>query len=135
MLLPLIVAFCISPVDEPVLPEAAAPPPMILERLGEHRRPVATDSAQARQWFDQGLALMYGFNFDGAIASFLQATSIDPQFAMAYINRGNVRKAKGDLDGAIEDYEKALEVAPENWRHRGTVEGNLEKARKALGNE
>ena len=84
MFLPLILVLFISPVDGPVLPEVGTPPPMILERLGEHRRPVATDSAQARQWFDQGLALMYGFNFDGAIASFLQATSIDPDFAMAW---------------------------------------------------
>ena len=43
---------------------------MTLERLGEHRRPIATDSEEAQAWFDQGLALMYGFNFDGAIASF-----------------------------------------------------------------
>ncbi len=84
MFLPLIVACCICAADEPVLPEPTATPPMILERLGEHRRPVATDSAQARQWFDQGLALMYGFNFDGAISSFLQATKIDPGFAMAW---------------------------------------------------
>ena len=56
MFLPLILALSISPVDEPVLPEVGAPPPMILERLGEHRRPVATDSVQARQWFDQGRA-------------------------------------------------------------------------------
>ncbi|MGE4618581.1 MAG: hypothetical protein AAEJ04_02090 [Planctomycetota bacterium] len=70
--------------DEPALPEVATVPPMILERLGEHRRPVATNSEEARQWFDQGLALMFGFNFDGAVSSFLQATSIDPDFAMAW---------------------------------------------------
>lgn len=69
----------------PVLPEPASPtPPMILERLGEHRRTVVTDSAQARQWFDQGLALMYGYNFDGAISSFREATLLDPGFAMAW---------------------------------------------------
>ena len=58
-------------------------PPMILERLGDHRRPVATDS-EARRRFDQGLALMNGYNFDGAIASFLEATRHDPEFAMAW---------------------------------------------------
>ena len=59
-------------------------PPMILERLGAHRRPVTTDSEQARRWFDQGLALMNGYNFDGAIASFMEATRHDPDFAMAW---------------------------------------------------
>jgi tetratricopeptide (TPR) repeat protein len=69
----------------PALPGPANPtPPMILERLGEHRRVVATDSEEARQWFDQGMALMCGYNFDGAIASFSEATKIDPDFAMAW---------------------------------------------------
>ena len=57
---------------------------MILERLGDHRRPIATDSEEARDWFDQGLALMNGYNFDGAIASFQQATKHDPECAMAW---------------------------------------------------
>ena len=68
----------------PQLPVVGPPPPMMLERLGEHRRPIATDSEEAQVWFDQGLALMYGFNFDGAIASFRQATVHDPECAMAW---------------------------------------------------
>ena len=80
----MIFAVCLFTADEPALPEVATVPPMILERLGEHRRPVATNSEEARQWFDQGLALMFGFNFDGAVSSFLQATSLDPDFAMAW---------------------------------------------------
>ena len=69
----------------PALPDEAMPaPPMILDRLGDHRRPVMTESEEARRWFDQGLALMNGYNFDGAIASFLEATRHDPDFAMAW---------------------------------------------------
>ena len=69
----------------PSLPDdSMLAPPMILERLGDHRRPVATDSEEARRWFDQGLALMNGYNFDGAIASFMEATRHDPGFAMAW---------------------------------------------------
>lgn len=59
-------------------------PPMILERLGDYRREAATESVEARRWFDQGMALMLGYNFDGAIASFREATRIDPDFAMAW---------------------------------------------------
>ncbi|MDQ7780468.1 MAG: hypothetical protein RDV41_12300 [Planctomycetota bacterium] len=32
------------------------------------------------------------------------------------------REAKGDIAGAIADYEKALEPAPSSWRHRKTLE-------------
>lgn len=77
------IAFAQDAVD-PELPQVGPPPAMILERLGSHRRPIATDSEEARQWFNQGLALMYGYNFDGAIASFLQATAYDPECAMAW---------------------------------------------------
>lgn len=74
-----------DPVAPPTLPpDTIVAPPMILERLGDHRRPVATDSEEARRWFDQGMALMLGYNFDGAIASFLEATRHDPGFAMAW---------------------------------------------------
>ena len=59
-------------------------PPMILDRLGDFRREVATESEEARRWFNQGMALMLGYNFDGAIASFREATRIDPNFAMAW---------------------------------------------------
>ncbi|MBT5409435.1 MAG: tetratricopeptide repeat protein [Phycisphaerae bacterium] len=69
---------------EPQVPTVGEAPPMILEKLGDHRRTISTDSEEARKWFDQGFALMTGFNFDGAIASFGQATIYDPNCAMAW---------------------------------------------------
>ncbi len=69
---------------EPELPPIGLEPPMIIEKLGDYRRAINTDSEVARKWFDQGLALMFGFNFDGAIASFRQATVHDPNCAMAW---------------------------------------------------
>ncbi len=85
LLAALVLAAPIGSTAPPALPDAGMPaPPMILERLGAHRRPVATDSEEARRWFDQGLALMNGYNFDGAIASFMEATRHDPDFPMAW---------------------------------------------------
>ena len=69
---------------EPELPPIGLEPPMIIEKLGDYRRAINTNSEVARKWFDQGLALMFGFNFDGAIASFRQATVHDPNCAMAW---------------------------------------------------
>ena len=71
---------------EPPVPPSprATPPPMILDTLGEYRRPVTTTSMEARAWFDQGMALLYGFNHEGATLSFLEATRHDPGFAMAW---------------------------------------------------
>ncbi len=80
------IAVCVSwnAIADPALPPLGYAPPIILEQLGNHRRAIATDSEEARMWFDQGLALMIGFNFDGAIASFRQATIHDPNCAMAW---------------------------------------------------
>ncbi|MCH2149236.1 MAG: hypothetical protein MK095_07360 [Phycisphaerales bacterium] len=84
VLVTLALAFQTDAAAAPQLPPSMAAPPMILDRLGDHRRPIATDSEEARDWFDQGLALMNGYNFDGAIASFQQATKHDPECAMAW---------------------------------------------------
>ncbi|MDX2438010.1 MAG: hypothetical protein QNL88_13285 [Acidobacteriota bacterium] len=51
---------------------------------GPHHRPVATASAEAQAYFDQGLAFLYAFNHDEAIRSFRHATEIDPDCAMAW---------------------------------------------------
>ena len=52
--------------------------------LGTHTRKVTTQSPAAQQYFDQGLAFLYGFNHDEAIRSFQAAAASDPDCAMAY---------------------------------------------------
>src|SRR5687768_9212875 len=61
---------------------AAAEAPDLLDGLGDHRRPVTTASPEAQRYFDQGLALIYGFNHDAAIRSFDYALALDPSCAM-----------------------------------------------------
>jgi len=66
-------------------PQAAAPaidPPDLLDGLGAHSRKVTTRSADAQVYFDQGLALIYGFNHDAAIRAFDYALVLDPSCAM-----------------------------------------------------
>ena len=46
--------------------------------------PVTTSSIKAQQYFNQGLALTYGFNHDGAIRSFRAAQVLDPECAMCF---------------------------------------------------
>lgn len=55
---------------------------VLLGDLGEHRRRVTTQSPQAQAFFDQGLALLYGFNHDEAARSFARAVELDPSCAM-----------------------------------------------------
>lgn len=52
--------------------------------LGERRYPVTTASADAQAYFDQGFALLYGFNHWEAIRSFRKAQALDPACALCY---------------------------------------------------
>jgi tetratricopeptide (TPR) repeat protein len=72
--------------------ESAPPPPMdlapvgatMLDGLGNHGMAISTRNPEAQRWFDQGLALTYGFNHDAAARSFLRATELDPDCAMCW---------------------------------------------------
>lgn len=63
--------------------------------LGSHSRPISTRSAEAQQFFDQGLAFLYGFNHDEAIRAFRHAATLDPmcpmpQWGIAVANGPNI---------------------------------------------
>ena len=73
-------------------PNSAAPEPgqsnpagpRLFGNLGHWHRPVTTGSKEAQVWFDQGLALAYGFNHGEAIRSYREAARLDPTCAMAW---------------------------------------------------
>jgi len=59
-------------------------PTELLEGLGNHIHPVATDSALAQKFFDQGLALIFGFNHDEAARLFARASELEPKSPMPH---------------------------------------------------
>jgi tetratricopeptide (TPR) repeat protein len=85
----------------------------LYENLGSHHHPVTTSSAEAQQYFDQGLRLSYAFNHAEAIRSFRQAAALDPDCAMCYwgvafalgpnINAPITEEAAREAFQAIED--------------------------------
>ena len=68
-------------------------------------------------------------DFVRAIADISQAIRLNPNFADAYNNRGNVYYSERLFYYAIEDYEVALRLDPNN----ATIRQNLEGARQAWG--
>lgn len=59
-------------------------PVTMIEGLGDLHHPVSTQNAQAQQFFDQGLRLIYAFNHAEAERSCRHAAELDPRLAMAY---------------------------------------------------
>ena len=52
--------------------------------LGDLHHPISTKNAEAQEFFDQGLRLIYAFNHAEAARSFQRAAELDPKLAIAY---------------------------------------------------
>jgi tetratricopeptide (TPR) repeat protein len=52
--------------------------------LGAYQRPVTTTSATAGEWFNRGLAWVYGFNHEESVRCFERAIDDDPDCVLAY---------------------------------------------------
>ena len=50
--------------------------------FGNHHHPIRTSSPEAQQAFDQGFALVFGFNHEEAVRSFQRAAELDPTAPM-----------------------------------------------------
>jgi tetratricopeptide (TPR) repeat protein len=62
----------------------AEKPATLMTGIGTLHHPVSTKNAQAQQFFDQGLRLIFAFNHDEAARSFKQVAVLDPKLGMAY---------------------------------------------------
>ena len=62
--------------------------------------------------------------YEKAIGHYTEALKLKPDLLGAYYNRGVVHSIKGDIDQAIEDLNKAVELNPEDaniYRNRGCL--------------
>lgn len=100
----------------------------ILPGMGSWHHPITTKNADAQAFFDQGLTLVYAFNFDEAKRSFKRASQLDPSAAMPYwgfalasgpsYNGGTVVPSVYEKAGyeALQQAKKLAAVGPENER-------------------
>jgi tetratricopeptide (TPR) repeat protein len=80
--------------------EAPAEKPVaLLAGLGAWRHPIATKDAEAQKYFDQGLALLYGFNRYESLRSFRKASELDPGAAMAFWGMAMAQGPYINMDG------------------------------------
>ena len=56
----------------------------LLSGMGNHHHPIATASAEAQRYFDQGFNLVFGFNHEEAARSFTRAAELDPKAPMPH---------------------------------------------------
>jgi tetratricopeptide (TPR) repeat protein len=68
---------CKAPVSAP---SAAAMP--LIDGLAKVHFPISSATPEAQRYFDQGLALLYGFEYEKSEKSFARAAALDPDCAM-----------------------------------------------------
>ncbi|HXQ32969.1 MAG TPA: tetratricopeptide repeat protein, partial [Anaerolineales bacterium] len=100
----------------------------------DNATPVKEKELNAQEWFEKGFKL--DDNSDDELHCYTRAILLNPEYAAAYNNRGLVRKAKGDLDGAIKEYNEAIRLDPkvaQAYNNRGSArdaKGDLDEAIK-----
>ena len=121
---------CIVALILALAPAGAQQSPPLYRDLGALTHPIATKSAKAQAYFDQGLRLYYGFNSEESLRAFREAARLDPLSPMPH---WGVAMALGpnvnvSMDTAAERlaYASVLEarrlVANGNARDRAYVE-------------
>jgi len=86
---------------------ASEKPVALYPGLGTWHHPIHTRSAEAQKFFDQGLALLYGFNRYEALRSFRKAAELDPDAAMAYWGMAMAQGPYVNMEGDAEYNMKA----------------------------
>lgn len=80
--------------------------------LREQTRKNTRVDRQASQKFTQAKRIASMGDFDAALAAYDELVAMEPTFAPAYSNRGNIYVALRRLPDAVADYTHALELAP-----------------------
>src|SRR5215469_7703257 len=80
----LVLAAAVLAQTTPQTSPPAAQLPALNAGYGRAHHPTSSKNAQAQQYFDQGMALYYGFNHEEAERCFAAAAQLDPRLAMAH---------------------------------------------------
>ena len=112
-------------------PAGKEKPVVLLAGLGPYSHPIATASAEAQKFFDQGLNLLYGFNRYESLRSFRKAAELDPKAVMPLwgiaMALGPHINMDGDADMNLKDGCEAL-VKASNLTATPYEQGYLEAA-------
>ena len=86
-------------------------PARLMDGVGTQKfNGLTTSSAETRKYFEQGLALVYGFNHDEARRSFREAARLDPDCAMAFWGIAHTLGTNYNVPGAKEQNEAGTQA-------------------------
>ncbi len=75
----------------------------------DYSRAIGLNPKNSAPYFSRaGRQIRHKGDLDGAIARLLESDRTQPKDATAYFSQGGAKQKKRDLDGAIDDYSKAI---------------------------
>ena len=108
------------------------------EAIAEGRRAIELDPLSPIINADLGTTFFYAGRYDESAAQLRKTLEIDPTFFFAHYGLGIALQAKGDLSGAITEYEKAKQLTSDNllvstiWAAAKARAGDKDAARQML---
>jgi len=107
------------------------------EAIAEGKRSVELDPLSSVINADLGGTFFYARRFDESVAQLRKTLEIDPTSFYAHYNLGIALQAKGDLSGAITEYEKAKQLSDNPavatfWAQAKAYAGDKDAARRML---
>ena len=89
----------------------------------------------SQAWFSAGYLYEVRDSFEAASNAYTQAIRLNPDYAVAYNNRGSAKDSFGQSEAAIADYNKAIQLNPklaEAYYNRGHAKINLGQSEAAI---
>ena len=89
----------------------------------------------ATQYFDRGNKLIYAGNYSEAVDEYSKAIELNPNYALAYLNRGAAYQDLKQYSYAIRDYTRAIEINPvdaDAYYNRGSVYDEMGQYSEAI---
>lgn len=129
------------PLDTVLHPVSIAAQQAARTQQGDARTapPVPQNELTADEWFERGF---FSTSVDDKLHFFSQAIRLDPNHQLAFHNRGYARSAKGDIGGALLDYNEAIRLRPDSAAAlhnrgvaryaKGDIEGALRDYNEAI---
>jgi len=69
--------------------------------------------SEAQAAFERGMKHFENEDYDKAITYYTEAISLNPNYDLAYVNRGQAYRNKGQHDKAVSDYNEAIRANPD----------------------
>jgi len=123
-------------------PESFEPIEVEVIETSPNQGSITCDSAEAKSWFERGVALYDQFDYTEAIDCFDEATKICPQYEEAWSMKGDAYLigrfgffSDNNPTEAIRCYDEALKINPRNetvWNNKGTAFNDLRQYDEAI---